>query len=166
MTESELDPTSLSRERFIQCQQDDTDCGRYRDDIEEITPEDPVVFVIPAKGSLEDILCRQGDASKASRRLRPVVPRSLVRLVLRSHHGIPLAGHRGQNETLQLIKRRWWWKDMTDDITRYVAACVPCNRRKFPRPARAGLACNISAPRPLWRICIGHMGARGKVQLR
>jgi hypothetical protein len=43
---------------------------------------------------------------------------------------------------------------MPQDVERYIAACVPCNRRKYPRPSRAGLARSIHSTRPFYRICM------------
>jgi transposase InsO family protein len=103
---------------------------------------------------LKGYLCRKAGSTRTSRALRPVVPRSLVRMVLRCHHGIPIAGHKGMNATKRLVERRWWWETSSSDVERYVTACVPCNRRKFPRPGRAGMARDISASRPHARLCM------------
>lgn len=54
-------------------------------------------------------------------------------LVTQSHHDHVLAGHPGTKKTLQNIRRRYWWPQMTSFVTRFVASCEECRRAKAIR---------------------------------
>ncbi|EJD32555.1 DNA/RNA polymerase, partial [Auricularia subglabra TFB-10046 SS5] len=48
--------------------------------------------------------------------------------VLRDKHDHPLAGHPGQNKTLKMISREYYWPDLRDFVRKYVQSCVTCGR--------------------------------------
>jgi len=50
--------------------------------------------------------------------------------VLQYHHDHVLAGHLGQNKTLELIRRHYTWPNICDDIQRFCKFCVICMRSK------------------------------------
>ncbi|MBW0592922.1 hypothetical protein O181_132637 [Austropuccinia psidii MF-1] len=54
-----------------------------------------------------------------------VVPNdSTIQLsILQKRHDSPLAGHPGQEKTLKLVKRDFYWSDMTQFIKYYVSSC-------------------------------------------
>lgn len=55
---------------------------------------------------------------------RPIVPRSMVPLVLKHCH----LSHKGIQGTLQLARDNVFWPDMTNDITKYVKNCKACQK--------------------------------------
>ena len=89
---------------------------------------------------------------------RLVVPDSLKAFVLYLHHNFLLAGHQGRDRTLAAISKRFYWKHMNDDCGRWIRSCIPCRRRKTPRPHRTGLTQPMNAPHPLHTVAIDIVG--------
>ncbi|MBW0560857.1 hypothetical protein O181_100572 [Austropuccinia psidii MF-1] len=50
--------------------------------------------------------------------------------ILQKHHDSPLAGHPGQEKTLSLIKRDFYWAGMSQFIKNYVSSWQQCSRNK------------------------------------
>jgi len=46
--------------------------------------------------------------------------------VLQYHHDHILAGHLGQNKTLELIWRHYTWPNIRDDIQKFCKSCITC----------------------------------------
>jgi len=71
---------------------------------------------------------------------RIYVPNSddLCLQVLRYQHDHPLAGHFGQNQTLELIRHEYTWPGLQTFIKDYVQSCTSCTQAKTPchRPYR------------------------------
>ena len=89
---------------------------------------------------------------------RIVVPETLKAFVLYLHHGLPLSGHQGRTRTLASISERFWWSGLSKDVRRWVRSCVPCLRRKSPRPLRSGLAQTMAVPHPAHTFAIDLVG--------
>jgi len=53
--------------------------------------------------------------------------------VLQYHHDHVLAGHLGQNKTLELIQRHYTWLTICNDIQKFCKSCVTCMRSKPQR---------------------------------
>jgi hypothetical protein len=62
----------------------------------------------------------------------PVVPDSteIRRDILNYLHDAPTAGHPGRDETIQMVKRQYWWPGMNTWIENYVKGCAPCQQNK------------------------------------
>jgi len=50
--------------------------------------------------------------------------------VLQYHHNYVLAGHLGQNKTLELIQRHYTWPNIHNDVQKFCKSCVTCMRSK------------------------------------
>ena len=74
-----------------------------------------------------------------------VLPRKLRNDVLRYAHDNPLAGHRGENGTINTVRRRFYWPSYRQDVKLYVRACDRCQRSKPRDPGRAPLTQTVSA---------------------
>jgi len=86
---------------------------------------------------------------KDTKHPRIVVPTCLRAHILRTYHTTPAAGHLGAAKTYPIIKRKYWWRGMREDVKRWIKACKACCARKTPRPTRAGdpaIICNATAP--------------------
>lgn len=59
-----------------------------------------------------------------------VVPLTFVKKVLKDFHDLPFCGHKGQVQTLSMIKTRFYWPTMSRDVIRYCRSCHVCNQRK------------------------------------
>jgi hypothetical protein len=46
--------------------------------------------------------------------------------LLQDHHDVPAAGHPGRAKTLELLTRTYYWKNMRQDVDRYVRNCHTC----------------------------------------
>jgi hypothetical protein len=57
---------------------------------------------------------------------------------VRAHHDSKIAGHLGTLGTLELVSRKYWWKEITMFVKRYVQGCYSCacNKVRNQRPAR------------------------------
>jgi len=53
--------------------------------------------------------------------------------VLQYHHNHVLAGHLGQNKTLELIQKHYTWPNIRDDVQKFCKSCVTCMRSKPQR---------------------------------
>ena len=46
--------------------------------------------------------------------------------LLRLYHDSPLAGHFGVGRTMELLRRKFFWKNITADVKQYVKECAAC----------------------------------------
>lgn len=53
-------------------------------------------------------------------------------LLIRNHHE-GKTNHRGINETLEYLKRNYFWKNMKNDVTNYINSCNICQTAKYAR---------------------------------
>jgi hypothetical protein len=100
------------------------------------------------------LLCRRAEGGGS----QVLVPDALVQAVLRHHHGAPLLGHNGQSRVYELMKRRYHWPCMRRDVRDWVRGCQACQKRKTPRPMRAGLTRPMMASRPFQQVAIDIVG--------
>jgi len=70
--------------------------------------------------------------------------------VLRYRHDHPLAGHFGQNRTLELIRREYTWPGLRTFVKDYVRSCTSCARAKTPRHRPYGLLKQLPVPERPW----------------
>ena len=54
------------------------------------------------------------------------VPNELVQRIMESEHDTKIAGHMGQDKTIQLIQRNFWWPRMNERIIDFVRSCPEC----------------------------------------
>ncbi|MBW0566213.1 hypothetical protein O181_105928 [Austropuccinia psidii MF-1] len=70
--------------------------------------------------------------------------------ILQKHHDSPLAGHPGQEKTLKLIKRDFYWSGMNQIIKDYVSSCQKCLRNKSINHKKFGLLKPPQIPSGPW----------------
>ena len=80
------------------------------------------------------LLC---DTSLAPSAPRPIVPSSMVKLVLPTGHGL---AHAGGNALLRDLSRRFVWRGMAKDVKDYARSCLSCQKSKITRHTRSPLA--------------------------
>jgi hypothetical protein len=73
-----------------------------------------------------------------------------IALIVTAHCGITTA-HPGKGKTKRLIKERYYWKGMDDDIERFVSNCAACHRSKTPRDKTPGLLHSLPIPDRPWQ---------------
>ena len=49
-------------------------------------------------------------------------------LIISEEHEPPCVGHRGRDQTLTQVARRWWWPGHAGEVAAFVAACDRCQR--------------------------------------
>ncbi|MBW0573707.1 hypothetical protein O181_113422 [Austropuccinia psidii MF-1] len=70
--------------------------------------------------------------------------------ILQRRHDSPLAGHPGQEKTLKLIKRDFYWAGMNQIIKDYVSSCQQCSRNKNIHHKKFGLLKPLQIPSGPW----------------
>lgn len=76
---------------------------------------------------------------------------NLKKEIFESEHDSKIAGHMGQDKTLELIKRNFYWPSMNEEICDYVRSCIQCQRNKAPRHGRYGLLHPLELPYAPWQ---------------
>ena len=80
-----------------------------------------------------------------------VLPRAQRDLAMMGLHDD--IGHLGRDRTLELVRARFFWPGMAEDIIRKVRTCIPCIRRKSHIPDKAPLV-NIKTSQPMELLCM------------
>jgi hypothetical protein len=73
------------------------------------------------------------------RKMKLWVPKDLIMMVLESEHDSKIAGHFGQDKTIELIRRNFWWPRMDETIIDYIQSCVECQKDKTACYLKYGL---------------------------
>ena len=71
--------------------------------------------------------------------------------ILREHHDAKTAGHLGQEKTLELLTRSYYWPRMRQFVNEYVNTCETCVRNKVPRQAPFGNLQPLPIPVGPWQ---------------
>ena len=58
------------------------------------------------------------------------VPKGLVQRIMESEHDTKVAGHMGQDKTIELIRQNFWWPKMNQRIIDVVRSCPECQQNK------------------------------------
>lgn len=75
---------------------------------------------------------------------------SIKRDIIAMHHDHPMMGHPGQNRTLELIQRSYWWPRMREDVDDYVSKCPKCQMNKSHTGKTAGSLHSLPIPEAPW----------------
>lgn len=75
---------------------------------------------------------------------------NLRTLITKTAHDHRLAGHPGQQKTMQLVQRNYWWPSMKKFIHHYVDTCNNCNRTKSRRHLPFGDLKSLPIPPYPW----------------
>ena len=79
------------------------------------------------------------------------VPRKLVQEILESKHDTKIAGHMGQEKTIELFRRNFWWPKMNERIIDFVQSCINCRQNKTARHHLYGLSSPLELPYAPWQ---------------
>ena len=79
------------------------------------------------------------------------VPKGLLQRILESEHNTKVAGHMGQDKTIELIRRNFWWPKMNERITDFVRSCPECQQNKASRQQPYGLSSPLELPYVPWQ---------------
>ena len=75
----------------------------------------------------------------------------MIPTIHKSEHDSKVAGHFGQEKTIELVRRNFWWPGMDTDIAEYIQACPDCQRDKSRRHRRYGLLSPLELPYAPWQ---------------
>jgi len=70
--------------------------------------------------------------------------------VLQYKHDHVLAGHFGQNKTLESVRREYVWPNMRTFVKDFCSSCTTCKRSKAPRHKPYGLLKQLPVPERPW----------------
>jgi hypothetical protein len=77
--------------------------------------------------------------------------KDLIQKILESEHDTKVAGHMGQDKTIELIRRNFWWPKMDERIIDFVRSCTECQRNKTARHQPYGLLHPLELPYAPWQ---------------
>jgi len=79
------------------------------------------------------------------------IPAGTVQQILESEHETKVAGHMGQDKTIELIRRNFWWPKMNERIIDFVRSCPECQKNKAARHQPFGLISPLELPYVPWQ---------------
>jgi len=79
------------------------------------------------------------------------IPAGTVQRVMESEHDTKVAGHMGQDKTIELIRRNFWWPKMNERIIDFVRSCPECQKNKVARHQPYGLSSPLELPYAPWQ---------------
>jgi len=74
------------------------------------------------------------------------VPSELVQQIMESEHNTKVAGDMGQDKTIELVRRNFWWPKMNERIIDFVKSCPECQQNKASRHQPYGLSSPLELP--------------------
>jgi len=79
------------------------------------------------------------------------VPKGLVQQILESEQDTKVAGHMGQDKTIELVLRNFWWPKMNELIIDFVRSCPECQQNKTSRHQPYSLSSSLELPYTPWQ---------------
>jgi hypothetical protein len=70
--------------------------------------------------------------------------------IAQEEHDSKIAGHFGQDKTLELVNRNYYWPKLDQWIAGYVRGCHKCQQNKASRHAKYGLLHSLELPASPW----------------
>jgi len=64
---------------------------------------------------------------------------NIIKTILESEHDTKVAGHMGQDKTIELIRRNFWGPKMDEQIIDFVRSCTECQKDKAARHQPYGM---------------------------
>ena len=106
---------------------------------EELSPKDRKVRELSCEN---DILYRRNLLG---------VPSGLIQRILESEHDTKVAGHMGQDKTIELIRRNFWRPKMNERIIDFVRSCPVCQLNKVARHQPYSPTSPLELPYAQWQ---------------
>ena len=67
---------------------------------------------------------------RISNKVEFIEDKATIKLILNDYHLRPTAGHAGIKRTLNIIKQKYFWKGMKQDVTDFIKSCYQCQKYK------------------------------------
>jgi hypothetical protein len=77
--------------------------------------------------------------------------KELLTSLMQSEHDSKIAGHMGQDKTIEIVRRNFWWPKMDEYIVDYIRTCPDCQRDKARRHQPYGLLQPLELPHAPWQ---------------
>ena len=74
----------------------------------------------------------------------------LQTMIAKGCHDSQIAGHFGEEKTIEIVCRDFYWKGLTNWMNDYVGSCDQCQHNKSPRHAHFGLLQALQVPFAAW----------------
>ena len=87
-----------------------------------------------------------------------VVPKGLQLQIMQAAHDDVFAGHLGVAKTYEVIRQRFYWFKMFQDIQHYCRSCPDCARKKTPHTGVRAELIPIPAEGPFHRVGVDCLG--------
>lgn len=71
--------------------------------------------------------------------------------LMKECHENPVAGHPGRTKTYELMRRSYYWPDMSRQVARWVKNCDTCRRTTPSREGQQGVLRQLEAPDRAWK---------------
>ena len=81
----------------------------------------------------------------------PNVP-NIKLLILDKIHKNPYSGHSGYQNTITMLRKDYFWPNMKNELTEYIARCFECQQVKTEHQHPAGLLQPLPIPSWKWEI--------------
>jgi putative transposase len=85
------------------------------------------------------------------------VPKSMYFNILENYHDLNTSGHLGLKRTLNKLKERFFWPQMSKFIAQYIKTCKQCQSRKKPKTRATGLMQAIITGNVFEMVAIDHL---------
>ena len=94
----------------------------------------------PQLSIVDGVVCRKYSPGPSSDVITvPVVPDHMQKEFLQQCHDDPSAGHQGVDKTLERLRSKAYWVNMTLHVKKHCRECAECQKFKLPQPTRAPL---------------------------
>ena len=100
----------------------------------------------------------QPDEASRPATLRLLVPRKLRKEVLTFCHDHIMSAHQGISRTVQNVKRRFHWYQLSKDVKLHIHTCSVCSANRQPYRRYKASLCKYQVGAPMDRIAIDIMG--------
>ena len=70
---------------------------------------------------------------------------------MESEHDMKIAGHMGQDKTIELIRQNFWWPRMNERIIDFIRSCPECQQNKPTRNPPYGLTSPLELASAPWQ---------------
>jgi len=77
--------------------------------------------------------------------------KELITTILESERDSKIARHMGEDKTIELIRRNFWWPKMDECIINYIQSCPECQKNKAARHHPYGLSSPLELPYAPWQ---------------
>ncbi|KAK3563922.1 hypothetical protein QTP86_004864 [Hemibagrus guttatus] len=78
------------------------------------------------------------------------VPDTFHQQVMKWVHESPSSGHSGINQSIQLLRRKFWWASLRQNMEAYVKSCPTCAQTCISRQLPEGLLKVLTTPQRPW----------------